>query len=482
VHIYDIEKENGLADYLCNDQGLGVSSTITKASITSSISDFDSIISHLRSLSEFKNIEDLIGNDQPDLALIVSILASVGWNLNDDIFTPSELWKARETAIHKPMNHMHNGSVILGHIIKSFAVDKSGNEISTEIVPDEFDVQVAGVLYKFIPERKELIENILSKANEDQMFVSMECWFNDFSYGFLDKETGKTKIVERNESTAFLTKHLKIFHGTGEFEGHRVGRVLKDFIFGGQGFVEEPANPESVIKVAAQRGFEFSNLDNISRGGADRMDQKEIDGMQKELEEVKAELQKLKSENDELTKSLEIVKAEDFETKIDALKAKNSELNTGVTEANEKIEAIQKEKVELQKKLDEAVGNVEKAKSELDKLNKSVIAKERFEKLSKIQEIEDKDKTLAELTEMTDETFALVLKYAKKDDGDNSENNDSGDDDNSAQAVLDGAKSNEDADLQPGNDDSNEKESKEFVALAHTLTGNRHVEEDGGGE
>jgi hypothetical protein len=479
VHIYDAEKKAGLADLLCNKEGLGVAN-ITGKIKSAALSTFDKMIASLKSISSnVETIEDLIGNDQPDLALVVSVLASVGWNLNDDIFTPAELWKARETAIHKPMNHMHDGNIILGHIVKSRAIDKFGQEIilgEEDNVPNDFDVEVAGVLYKFLPERIDLVEDILAKANEGKMFVSMECWFQDFAFGFIDESTGKTKIVERNESTAFLTKHLRIFNGTGEFDGNKLGRVLKDFVFGGQGFVTEPANPESVIKVAAKKvaascGFENTGLENIPKGGLENMD---TEKMAKELESVKADLEKAQTENKEMKEQLDEVQANDFETKIGALNAKVEELTTNIAEANDKIETIQKEKVELQKKLDETVNEAKNAKSELDKVNKSVKAKERLETLSKIKEIEDKDATLAELAEMSDETFDVVLKYAgeaqKSDEKveDNKEDKEVVDEDN-ATAALNDVETKEEADHQPGNDAPNSDEDV-AMALANTLT------------
>lgn len=484
MRIYDAEKQAGLAQSLCGDNGLGVAKVVAKVK-EASLSEFDKMIASLTAMSaNVSTIEDLIGQDQPDLALVVSVLASVGWNLNDDVFTPPELWAARGTAIHKPMNHMHNGNIILGHIVKSHAVDKFGHEIVLEEgdeIPREFDIEVAGVLYKALPERTELIQEILAKAKDGEMFVSMECWFPDFAYGFLDPDTGRTRVVERDESTAFLTKHLRIFNGTGEFQGKRVGRVLKDFVFGGQGFVTEPANPESVIKMAAQKllfsnGFENVTLTDISKGGVDSMDQKEIDVITKELEETKAGLETLKTEKEEIQKKLDEVNEQDFETKIGALQAKIDELASQLTEANSKAETVQGEKVELQKRLDDTVAEFEKAKSELETIKKSAIAKERLAKLSEVSEVKDKEKTLAELAEMSPETFEIVLKYAGKEKADESDQETNAG--SEANAVLDDAKVNEEVDVQLGNDEDSSDDTA--LALAHTLTGNKHKIDEGG--
>lgn len=491
MRIYDIEKEDGLAECLCGKSGLGVATVTAKVKNTS-LSKFDKMIASLNSMAvNVSTIEDLIGEDQPDLALIVSVLASVGWNLNDDIFTPAELWAARGTAKHKPMNHMHNGNVILGHIVQSHAIDKFGHEIvlgDDDETPEDFDVEVAGVLYKALPERQELIGDILTKAKDGEMFVSMECWFPDFAYGFLDSDSGKIKIVERNEDTAFLTKHLKIFNGTGEFRGSKVGRVLKNFVFGGQGFVSEPANPESVIKVVANKtaGFEKMLLKDISKGGVDSMDQKEIEAIQKDLKKANDNLEKSKAENENIQKQLDEIKDQDFETKIGALQAKVDELTSQVTEAQSQTETVKNEKVDLQKKLDETVSEADKSKSELEKVQKSIKANERFAKLSKVREIEDKDKTLAELAEMSDETFEIVVKYAGQTksgkEADSSDSKDAdGDAGSEAKANLNDVKVEDEADMNVSGDDES-GEGEIAMALAHTLTGNRFNETDEGGE
>ena len=83
----------------------------------------------MRATSTIQTVEELLGKAQPDLALVVAILVSTGWNLNDDIFTPAELWKARSSALHKPMNDNHDATKIMGHIVKSRALDKNGVEI-----------------------------------------------------------------------------------------------------------------------------------------------------------------------------------------------------------------------------------------------------------------------------------------------------------------------------------------------------------------
>ena len=75
----------------------------------------------------------------------------------------------------------------------------------------------------------------------------MECYFKNFDYGLRNAATGEFKVLARKEDTSYLTKHLRAYGGTGEHEGYTIGRVLRDITFSGKGFVDKPANSDSII-------------------------------------------------------------------------------------------------------------------------------------------------------------------------------------------------------------------------------------------
>jgi len=299
-------------------------------------------------------------------------------------------------------------------------LDKIGNEIvlaEGDDIPDEFDVEVAGVLYRAFPELSDRIDEIITKANAGEMFVSMEAWFPDFGYGLVDPATGETKLIERNEGTAFLTKHLRIYGGCGQYQGYKVGRVLRDIIFGAQGFVEQPANPDSVIKVAASKvaaseTFVTAELNEILEGGVEDVNEDQVKELQAKLDEAVASLATKETEVAELNKAAEAFKAADYDSQIAALNEKVDGLTASITEASEKAQAGETAKAELQKQLDEVTQRAEKSEAELDDIRKTETARERLVKLSEVKSIENEEASLAELREMTRETFELVLKYA----------------------------------------------------------------------
>jgi len=202
-------------------------------------------------------------NLQPDLLYMDSVLVSTGRNQNDDVFLPSEMWKARSSPILKPVDWEHNtgkeigeqtshksvvaDNQIIGVMYNSYIALKDGSVLTEATiasdgfqVPSQFDIINQAVIYKYLFPRT--AARIIRDAKAGKLFVSMEAWFNDYDY-----QVGN-KIVARNEETAFLDTHLRAYGGTGKYKDVRVGRVLRNIVFGGIGVVSNPANKESIIQ------------------------------------------------------------------------------------------------------------------------------------------------------------------------------------------------------------------------------------------
>ena len=187
-----------------------------------------------------------------DLYYVQSILVTSNWNKNDDVFNAAEVWAARKTPEDKPTNLEHDEKTIVGHIISNWAVDENGKVLdetmAAEDLPEKFHIITGSVIYKAYtdPELKMRSQSLINDIESGQKYVSMECYFKGFDYGLLDTQ-GKLKVVARNADTAFLTRHLRAYGGTGTHENYQIGRVLRDITFSGKGFVDKPANPESII-------------------------------------------------------------------------------------------------------------------------------------------------------------------------------------------------------------------------------------------
>jgi len=189
-----------------------------------------------------------------DLYYLESILASINNNENDDWFLPEEIYKARYTPVFKQVNSMHNDSKIIGVITDSVLLDKEGNLVeSEENASNVYDIATQAVIWKKWnnEEYETSVAEIIDGIEQNKLFVSMEALFKNFDYVLRPDGEETYSVVARNDKTSFLTKHLRVFGGTGKVEINgktfRVYRALRDFIFSGKGVVENPANKRSII-------------------------------------------------------------------------------------------------------------------------------------------------------------------------------------------------------------------------------------------
>lgn len=206
--------------------------------------------SHLKSSIDFKSLASM---SDEDLYYTQSILVSTSWNKNDDIFDKNEVWVARHSPEHKPTNIEHNENIIVGHIVSNFPITEEGILIDENTpednLPEKYHILTGSVIYKSYTDAdlQNRTQKLISEIQSGSKYVSMECFFKGFDYGLLDKNTNNYKILSRNEETSFLTKHLRAYGGLGEHENYKIGRVLRKITFTGKGFVEKPANPDSII-------------------------------------------------------------------------------------------------------------------------------------------------------------------------------------------------------------------------------------------
>jgi hypothetical protein len=217
------------------------------------------------------SIQEKYGMDlkpQMDLLYMRSCLVSAGLkagiNDNDDIFTREEAWAARHSPVFKPFNWQHQDKDIVGVIYSVEARDLNGNvlDFSDNRVPDQdFDLWTEAVIFRLIhPDRANEVE---ARAAKNDLYVSMEAWFDDYGYGICDENGKLDKIVARNEKTSFLDKHLRASGGAGLFEEKRIGRVLRSITFGGCGLVDRPANKRSVISDVTAGTFDTDPVEVV---------------------------------------------------------------------------------------------------------------------------------------------------------------------------------------------------------------------------
>ena len=237
MNIYEAEILDNLGDVLKN----------------TSIAIFCPIVVHksLDEVPEEIQISLATVSDRPiqsDLYYLNSILVSAGWNKNDDVFDVADLWAARNTPIDKPFNYMHSETDIIGHMISSAAMLEDGSILNDLPLPDRMDLVTAAVIYKTWsdPDQSDRVNKLISQIEAGELAVSMECVFRNFDYALVSPD-GDAKVLARTEESSFLTKHLRCYGGTGDYQGYKIGRLLRDLCFSGKGLVDQPANPRSII-------------------------------------------------------------------------------------------------------------------------------------------------------------------------------------------------------------------------------------------
>lgn len=366
--IYNQEKKDGLEDLI-----------LSKGSI-----NFDCEVKPITPIINIAKASKK--NESLDIFGLESILTSIGWNENDDVFTPLETWRARSTPVNKKFNFMHNEKDIIGHITEAKVIDINGEVIPDDTPEDElpefFEISVGSVMYTIWEDKtlQERTNTLVSEIPEGLWFVSMEVFFPDFSYAL--SKGSEHKILERNEETSFLTKHLRIYKGKGEYQGWKVGRALKDMFFSGKGLVNNPANKRSLINSCNFNGAKASI--SIFNEVKMSVEQKDYDKAVAELGATKQSLDSVSSEREALKLSVQSLKND-----LDSSKALS---------------------VDLKSQLDVAKAEAQAKDQKLTDANKSLA--------ELLDQIRDKDRTAKLISNGVDKAKAeqLVVKFAKATD------------------------------------------------------------------
>lgn len=353
--------------------------------------------------------------DQIDLFHLQSILVSTGWNKNDDVFDPAEMWAARKTPEDKPFNFMHNEKDIIGHITANSVVDFEGNEIEEEIdqVPSSFNILTNAVIYRSWSdsEQKQRIEQLIAEIKDNKWFVSMECLFPNFDYALLD-EDGNTKIIQRNEASAFLTKHLRAYGGRGEYENYKVGRLLRDLAFSGKGLVSKPANPRSII-LDGNKPFDQSKSEILT---IDFIKEKSMsDNHETKIAELQTELKQAKAEHQKLLEKVVAEKENEYKVKIEALEATVAEKALEVNNLTAKNDELAEANEKLQEEAEAVKKDMEKKDQEMMEMKKKAMMMKRKAQLEEAGfTSEEADSAIESFASVDDASFENVVALMKK--------------------------------------------------------------------
>ena len=304
---------------------------------------------------------------------------------------------------------MHDENDIIGHITGSYVLTKDGKAVADDSeMPQDFDIITQAVLYNSWTggENRERMQKIISEIEEGKWYVSMECLFAGFDYA-LTNANGDKKVLARNEESSFLTKHLRVYGGSGEYEGYKLGRALSNIAFSGKGLVSKPANPRSVILKSV--AFNLDDNSDFNIGDFNMSDNL----LEKQLEEVRAELTAAKAENQAAKAKIEEAKDKEFASKVEAFEAEVQEKDSSIAELEESIKSTQARVAELEDALAKSQEDLTVAMKDMDEMKK----KEKMEKRKAALieagfDQEDIDAAIAAFDGLADEAFDAVVATA----------------------------------------------------------------------
>ena len=342
-----------------------------------------------------------------------SILVSTVWNKNDDVFDKGEVWMAKSTPEDKPTNLEHDEKKIVGHITGNWPITEAGELIPDDTpideLPDKYHVLNSAVIYTLWQDKdlSERTATLIGQIEAGEKFVSMECVFMGFDYAVIAPD--KTfHVVARNSETAFLTKHLRAYGGTGEYQGHRVGRLLRNITFSGKGYVDKPANPDSVILKGEDFSFSSAKENNLfsSNNGVIFLDtHMEKNNMSEVLDKQIAELTK---------------KVADLQNSLDKSTSDLKVSNDKIAELTKNLETSAKEltttKEDLKKVTEDSVKAAEEAKKAFDTVSSELATVRASElKARRVSKLvdggvakEDAEKKVDSFAALKDDQFDIV--------------------------------------------------------------------------
>ena len=417
IPIYKQEIADGLSDQLANNSVAYCA--VAKADVKPSPESVEKLQKILASgdqlaLMDLQESALAENKEQIDLYYIKSVLVSTGWNKNDDVFDPRELWEARNTPEDKPFNFMHDEKDIIGHITANEVVDFDGNSIIDESeIPSQFNILTSAVIYTewSDPEQKQRLAKIVAEIEENKWFVSMECLFPNFDYALADSN-GNTRVVKRDEATAFLTKYLRSYGGDGKYEDYKVGRLLRNLSFSGKGLVSKPANPRSII-LEGNDFFDESQTKVLTLSSLKETNMS--DNYETQISDLRAELAESKAANEALKDKVVAEQQAEFQTRIEALEATIAELQESLAVKHDEMKEKDKKLEEEKAAMDKYKAEMKKKEEELAAMKKKAMMMKRKAQLEEVgYNAEEAIATIEQFADLDEATFDNIVAAIQK--------------------------------------------------------------------
>tara|TARA_B100001778_G_C18593536_1_gene633450 strand:- start:740 stop:2383 length:1644 start_codon:yes stop_codon:yes gene_type:complete len=406
MQIFDSEKSDGLEEILKSSASLSYASLVEPCQSTLK--------------PDTKHIKSIAAVDDKDLYYVQSILVTSSWNKNDDVFDKAEIWKARSSPEDKPTNLEHDENVIIGHITSNWPITVDGILIDTETpidnLPEKYHILTGSVIYRGYssPELRARSQKLIDEIENGSKYVSMECFFKGFDYGLFREDNNEFKVLARNADTSYLTKFLRAYGGEGRHGEYKIGRVLKDITFSGKGFVDKPANIESII-FQKEIFSEQEKNDEISNSGV-FISQLESNSENKTMSSEKTNVNEEAVVETDCAQAADkaITLATDLTAKVAELEETNEKL---LTKASENMKEQEKTVSDLQTSIDELKSQLDAAKAEIE-ASKAELETSTSDLEAVKAELETSKSEFAVNQKSLEEASETIAGYKKKEEAD----------------------------------------------------------------
>jgi hypothetical protein len=358
--------------------------------------------------------------DNGPLFYLDDILASVGWNNNDDVFDKLEFWQARLSPIDKPLNLNHINREIIGHTIGCIVVGNDlqpiPNDTPFDQLPDDIHILSNDVIYTAWEDKEyqKQIAEILDEVRQGLWMVSMECLFKGFDYAIISPD-GENRVIARDKDSAFLTKHLRAYGGDGNYQNYKIGRLFRNMSFSGKGLVKKGANPNSIIlNSSAKFQYSYANLGYLSSiASTSTMEiNMDLETLKSKIDELEKVVASLNTENTSLKSKLDSAEREAVSAQAAKLTTVTSERDKAVADlgvANEKLKATEKLVADGVAKAESLQKDLDVAKNDLSAIKAEAVQKARVETLVKAGfKEEDAKAKVEEFKALDDKMFESV--------------------------------------------------------------------------
>ena len=222
---------------------------------------------------------------------------------------------------------------------------------------------------------------------------------------------GSIKVIPRNEASAFLTKHLRSYGGSGKYQDYRVGRLLRTLSFSGKGLVSKPANPRSVI-LEGNEFFDESKAETLTVSSI--KENVMSDSYEKQIAELQKELSEAKAANEALKDKVVAEQHAEFSEKIqnlDATIAEQAEKLAEQAEANKTLAESLKSQEEALAAKDEEMKKTEEALAEMKAQEALMKRKARLEEAG--FDADEAEAVMQDFQGVDDDTFDKIVALQK---------------------------------------------------------------------